>query len=70
MSFSNSACSFILERDSIEIQSKFKERLVQIRDKQVRPLLEPELLADEKEILFTDAKKNLTQILQELLASG
>jgi hypothetical protein len=70
MSFSNSACSFILERDSIGTQSKFKERFVQIRDKQIRPILESELLEEEKKILFTDAKENLTLLLQELLATG
>lgn len=69
MSFSNSACAFILDRDSMGTQSGFKEKFVQIRDKQIRPILESELLEEEKKEMFTDAKENLTLLLQEYLAT-
>lgn len=65
LSFGNEAYASIAAN---EVNGRFKARIGQIRDQQLRPLLNQELLAAERKDMFADAKQTLSLLLKEYLA--
>jgi len=69
LSFATEACSSILSQDAIETKAKFKDQFKNIRDKEIRPLLDDELLMEEKKVMFTNAKEKFATLLKEYLTT-
>jgi len=67
LSFATEACSTFSGQETIDTKSKFKDQIIQIRDKQIRPLFNEDLLAEEKKAMFSNAKESLTLLLKEYL---
>ncbi|WP_026464966.1 hypothetical protein [Adhaeribacter aquaticus] len=68
MSFANGACtSFPTISDK---NSQLKAQIIQIRDTQIRPLLEEDLLKEDRKIKFYNAKESLVLVMKEYLATN
>jgi hypothetical protein len=59
MDFANEACALACQADAFGNRNPYLEELRKIRDRQVRPLIEEELVREEREKRFGYAKVNL-----------
>jgi len=72
LSFATEACSSISDQEAIDLdkKSKYKALIIQIRDKQIRPLFNEELLVEEAKVMFTDAKESLALFLKDYIRTN
>jgi hypothetical protein len=69
LSFGTEACFAIMGQETNEENTRLKARIMQIREYQLKPLLDEELLVEERAVMFSHAKENLSQFLSDYLAS-